>query len=444
MGNIALNKPMTANHTILPYVASRAVDGNLSPSSRWLSDQIPATLMVDPQAKYLVNRWVVKHPSIITSPNNGWDNSNYANIDYKLQGSNDNANWSDIDSVTDNSVASTDRIFASVAYRYYRVYVSKGLRGNTQTTSIAEFELYQAYSNLLSGLTVSAGTLAPAFNPTVFTYTDTVGPDVASINITPTAKDPQAVIKINNVVSPSGQPKSVNLNYGANNIVVNVTAGDGTQNNYTIAVTRQGNADLKTLVAQDNLGANVPLNPVFDKGVIAYTAKIDYDASAIAYIPTTDDPQATIKLDGTSTPNGSISGATVVGTGITSSLEVTSTSGNKKTYTVAVSKNSSAYLTSVGLTGGKTPPSWNNNPFARKTFSYNVTAYATPLTATVKKEDAAATLYVTCNGTVLNPTSSSGDTSVYSVPLNAGSNSLVIRVTSTTGDIKTYTFSITK
>lgn len=433
---------MTANHTILPYVASRAVDGNLSPSSRWLSDQIPATLMVDPQAKYLVNRWVVKHPSAIASPNNGWNNSNYANSDYKLQGSNDNVNWADLDSVTNNSNASTDRTFASVAYRYYRVYVSKGLRCNTGTTSVVEFELYQAYSNQLSALTVSAGTLAPAFSPTVFTYTDTVGPDVASINITPTAKDPQAVIKINNVVSPSGQPKSVALSYGVNNIVVNVTAGDGTQNNYTIAVTRQGNADLKTLVAQDNFGVNVPLNPVFDKGITAYTAKIDYDAGTIAYIPTTDDPQATIKLDGTSTANGSLSGASVVGTGITNVLEVTATSGTKKSYSVVVSKNTSAYLISVTLAGRSTP-SWNT-PFARKTFNYNITASATPLTATVVKEDAAATLLVTCNGTILNPTSSSGNTAVYSVPLNAGSNSLIIQVTSTTGDVKTYTFSITK
>jgi len=443
MGNIALGKIATANNSILPYIPSRAVDGALAPSNRWVSDSIPAWLEVNPGALYMINRWVVKHLSIITSPNNGWNNSNYANVDYKLQGSNDNSYWYDIDIVTNNSATSTDRTFTPVAYRYYRVYVMKGLRGNTGTTSIVEFELYQAYSNQLSALTVSAGTLAPAFNPTVFAYTDTVGPDVASINITPTAKDPQAIIKINNVVSPSGQPKSVNLNYGANNIVVNVTAGDGSQNNYTIAVTRQGDADLKTLVAQDNLAANVPLNPAFDKGITVYTAKIDYDASAIAYIPTTDDPPATIKLDGTSTPNGSISGATVVGTGITSSLEVTSTSGNKKTYTVAVSKNTSAYLTSVTLTGGKTAPAWNPT-FARKTFNYNVTAYATPLTANVVKEDAAATLLVTCNGTILNPTSTSGSTVVYSVPLNAGSNSLVIKVTSTSGDIKTYTFSITK
>lgn len=442
MGNIALNRPVTASKSILPYAGSRAVDGNLAPSNRWVSDSIPATLMVDPGASYLVNRWVVKHPSSVGNTY-GWNSSNYANVDYKLQGSNDNVYWYDINSVTNNSAIYTDISFTPVAYRYYRVYVSKGLRGNTQTTSIMEFELYQAYSNQLTALTVSAGTLAPVFSPTVFTYTDTVGPDVASINITPTAKDPQAIIKINNVVSTSGQPKSVALAVGSNTITINVTASDSSQSTYTLTVTRQGNADLKSLTAQDNFGTNVPLNPAFDKGTTAYTAKTDYDAGTIAYIPTTEDPQATIKLDGTSTANGGLSGATVIGTGVTNVLEVTSTAGTKKSYSVAVSKNTSAYLTSVTMTGGKTQPSWTP-PFARKTFNYNVRAYATPLTVTVVKDDAAATLLVTCNGTTLNPTSSSGNTTVYSVPLNTGSNTLIIRVTSTTGDIKTYTFTITK
>ncbi len=80
MGNIALNKPTTASNSILPYTPSKAVDGNLSASNRWLTDQIPATLMVDTQARYLVNRWVVKHPSIVGQLT--WNSSNYANVDY--------------------------------------------------------------------------------------------------------------------------------------------------------------------------------------------------------------------------------------------------------------------------------------------------------------------------------------------------------------------------
>jgi len=441
MGNIALNKPVTANKSIMPYVAAKAVNGSSTPSNRWLTDLLPATLMVDPQARYLVNRWVVRHPAAVTTPA-GWTAPNYVNVDYKLQGSNDNVNWYDIDTVANNSLASTDRTFNPVAFRYFRVYVSNGLRCNTKTTSILEFEVYQAYSAALISLTISAGTLTPVFNPATLSYSAAVNPDVASISVTPTSLSPAAVIKVNNVTVASGAAAPVSLNYGSNTITVNVTDGTVVQN-YVITVTRPGSADLKTLVAQDNLGATVPLNPLFDKGTILYTAKTDYDASSIAYIPTAEDPLATIKLDGSSTPNGSISGATTIGTGITSALEVTATTGTKKTYSVAVSKNTSAYLTSVTLAGGRTPPVWTPL-FARKTFNYGVTAYATPLMATVVKEDAAATLQVTCNGTILNPTGSSGNTASYSVPLNAGSNTLVVKVTSTSGDIKTDTFTITK
>jgi hypothetical protein len=440
MGNIALNKPATANNSILPYSPSRAVDGSLSPSNRWVSDSIPAQLTVDPGASYLVNRWVVKHPSLLGN-NYGWNSSNYANVDYKLQGSNNNANWTDIDTVTNNSNTSTDRTFMPMAFRYYRVYVTKGLRGNTQTTSIVEFELYQAYSNLLSALTVNAGALSPVFSQTVYTYTDTVGPDVASIVITPTSVDPQAVIKINGNISPSGQPKSVDLNYGANNIVVNVTASNGTQSNYTIAVTRQGNANLKSLTAEDNFTANVPLNPAFDKGTIAYTAKTDYDAEAIAYIPTTEDPQATIMLDGASTPNGSISGASVIGTGITNVFEVTATSGNKKSYSVAVSKHTSAYLTNFQVKKGPNfvafTPVFARNNFGPYTLNVGT---STSVTIWITKEDLNATAVVTSNGT---PLTLSGSSYPLSMP-TAGIYAIVVTVTSTTGAVKTYTLNITR
>jgi hypothetical protein len=434
MSNILLNKPATASDYYAPFTPAKAVDGVISPLSRWVSSKVPASLAVDSGSMYLANRWVVRNMSVA-----GWVAPDYANCDFTFQGSTDNCNWVNIDSVTNNSASIVDRTLpVPVAFRYFRVSVSKGLRCNTQVASIVEFELYQAYSAQLSALTVNAGTLTPSFLSTVYAYTDTVGPDVTSIQVTPTTVDPQAAIKINGIVSTSGQPKSVDLAVGPNTITINVTASDSSQSTYTLTVTRQGNADLKSLVAEDNLAANVPLNPAFDKGIIAYTAKIDYDASAIAYTPTTEDPQATIKLDGTSTPNGSISGATVVGTGVTNVLEVTSTSGTKKSYSVAVSKHTSAYLTGIGLKQGKT--NYNLSPtFVKTTYSgYSVSISGTPVVVTPTKEDPAATLYVTCNGVEVTGSGS------YSVTTISGANTVVIRVTSTTGDVKTYTFVITK
>lgn len=434
MGNIALNKTATASNSVMPYLPANAVNGTITALSRWLCNSVPAFLTVDTGALYLVNHWVVRHMPVA-----GWPSPDYANSDFKLQGSTNNSTWVDIDSLVGNTASITDRTITPVVFRYFRVYVSKGLRCNTQMASIMEFEVYQLFSTQLTNLTISAGTLTPVFIPNTLAYTATVNVD--TINVTPTAQDPQAIVKINGVVAPSGQPKSVNLVFGLNTITVNVTAGDGTQSNYTIAVTRQGSASLKTLIAQDNLGNVVPLNPSFSMANLTYTAKTDYDASAIAYIPTTEDPLATIKLDGTSTPNGSISGATVVGTGITSSLEVTSTSGNKKTYTVVVSKNTSAYLTNFQVKKGSasqpfTPNFTRNNLGA---YSLNV-GTSTSVTIWITKEDLNATAVVTSNGT---PLTLSGSSYPLSMPV-AGTYAIVVTVTSTTGAIKTYTLNITR
>jgi hypothetical protein len=440
MGNIALNKQATASNSILPYVPSRAVDGNLAASNRWVSGQVPTAMTVDLGASFLVNRWVVKHPAIITAPA-GWSAPDYANSDFKLQGSNNQTSWVDLDTVVNNTASITDRTISPAPYRYFRLAVTKGLQINNQTTSVMEFELYQAYSAALTNLAISAGTLTPPFNTSIFAYTATVEASVSSINVTPTAFSPTAVVKVNNVTVGSGSATPVALAFGTTNIVVNVTDGTLMQN-YTLVVTRAGNANLSSLIVKDNTSAIVPLSPAFDKTMLNYTVKTDSDATTVTFTPTVEDTQATVKVNGTAVGSGQTSSAFPIGSGITVPIEVTSNLGNKQTYNMAVSKNTSAYLTSVTLVG-RTAPLWNT-PFVRKTLSYNVTAYTTSLTATVKKEDAAATLYVTCNGIVLNPTSSSGDTAVFSVSLNAGSNSMVIRVTSTSGDVKTYTFSITK
>jgi hypothetical protein len=193
MGNIAFNKTAAAGSYVMPYTPSRAVDGKLVPSGRWLCSDIPNWLSVDLGAAYLVNRWVVKHMPVV-----GWA-TNYANSDFKLQGSNNNVNWTDLDTLVNNTSSITDRLLqVLVGYRYFRVYITKGLQVNNQTASIVEFEVYQAYSNILNSLTISAGTLSPVFNPNTLAYTATVNSDVANFNVTPTALDPQAVIKLKN------------------------------------------------------------------------------------------------------------------------------------------------------------------------------------------------------------------------------------------------------
>ncbi|HEX3047118.1 MAG TPA: discoidin domain-containing protein, partial [Bacillota bacterium] len=138
MPNIALNKPATASNSVFPYQPAKAVDGVPSALNRWVGSSplppsgtpAPVWLSVDLGAFYWINRWVVRQMGAA-----GWS-PNYNLTDYKLQGSLDNANWYDIDTVTNNSANQTDRATAPSKARWARIYVTKGLRCNTNFASI--------------------------------------------------------------------------------------------------------------------------------------------------------------------------------------------------------------------------------------------------------------------------------------------------------------------
>jgi hypothetical protein len=89
----------------------------------------------------------------------------------------------------------------------------------------------------LSGLTLSSGTLSPAFASATTSYSAAVPNSMTSVNITPTVADSTATIKVNSVNAASGSPTSVNLNTGPNTITVLVTAQDGTVKTYTVTAT---------------------------------------------------------------------------------------------------------------------------------------------------------------------------------------------------------------
>ena len=92
----------------------------------------------------------------------------------------------------------------------------------------------------LSNLTVSAGTLVPAFNSNTTSYTDTVPNTTSMMTVTPFAADANSTIKVNGISVPSGMPsQNITLNEGNNVISIVVTAQDSiTTKTYTVTVHR--------------------------------------------------------------------------------------------------------------------------------------------------------------------------------------------------------------
>jgi hypothetical protein len=90
----------------------------------------------------------------------------------------------------------------------------------------------------LSGLTVSAGTLSPAFSPATAAYTLSVPETVTSTTVTPVLNSPAAEETVNGVpLVPGATSASIPLKVGANAISVLVTAEDNTQQTYTVSIT---------------------------------------------------------------------------------------------------------------------------------------------------------------------------------------------------------------
>ncbi|WP_413670971.1 putative Ig domain-containing protein [Mucilaginibacter sp. Mucisp86] len=92
----------------------------------------------------------------------------------------------------------------------------------------------------LSNLTLSAGTLTPTFASNALNYTANVTNAVSSIQVTPTATDASAIIKVNGAAVTSGSASAaIPLHTNANTIKVAVSSADGgLAQTYTIVVNR--------------------------------------------------------------------------------------------------------------------------------------------------------------------------------------------------------------
>ena len=91
----------------------------------------------------------------------------------------------------------------------------------------------------LSALSLSSGTLDPAFSSTTYAYAAEVAITVTGVTVTPAVNQSNATVKVNGTTVASGEASgSIDLAYGANPIMVEVTAQAGNSRHYLVTVTR--------------------------------------------------------------------------------------------------------------------------------------------------------------------------------------------------------------
>jgi len=196
----------------------------------------------------------------------------------------------------------------------------------------------------LSDLTISAGSLSPAFGLTTTSYTAIVGSNVDSITMIPTTDMSTASVAVNGTTVSSGSASQpINLSTGTNTITVTVTASDGsTTKTYTITVTRLSTNDDNLIGLRLSQGA---LSPAFASGTTVYTANVDNHISSLTVTPTTEDTAAIVKVNGAAVTSDSASQEINLSGGTaTINIEVTAADGTTiKTYTMTVNAISSLW-----------------------------------------------------------------------------------------------------
>lgn len=125
--------------------------------------------------------------------------------------------------------------------------------------------------NTLSVLTISEGTLTPAFDAATTAYTATVEPTVKSVVINAVANDSSAT------VSGTG---TKSLDYGDNKFTISVKSESGVTKKYVVTITRTDDRDttntLKSLSVK-----GMSMKPTFAEATTDYTLSVDASVTKV-------------------------------------------------------------------------------------------------------------------------------------------------------------------
>jgi hypothetical protein len=187
----------------------------------------------------------------------------------------------------------------------------------------------------LSSLTISDGTLNPAFVPSLTDYAASVPRNTDSVVVSVTTSDSDASVTIN-----GGADTSISLDVGENTINILVTAENGTATRtYTVVITRlaSDNANLSNIEL-----SNATLEQSFDPAVLDYETTVDFLSDRMQVTVTADDENANIKINGKDADSGVASEPIVIDVGSnTITINVLAEDGTTaQTYTVVVIRQS--------------------------------------------------------------------------------------------------------
>ncbi|QHS55839.1 hypothetical protein GWR56_09955 [Mucilaginibacter sp. 14171R-50] len=298
----------------------------------------------------------------------------------------------------------------------------------------------------LASIGNSSVTLNTPFISALHSYTATVASNISSLNFLPIASSDKATIKINDQSLNTALGNNVNLAFGANTIVFDITAEDGTHTgSYTLNVYRARSSD--ATLTNLSFPSITSLNETFDPAVYSYTATVaDSTYTGIPLTAVSADVNAVVKIDGTVVPRFQNYTLPVHGGPNTYKIVVTSQDTSAvKTYTLVLTRAGTpppvlspvAELAAITITGG-TGFSKNFNLSYDELTTVNAPNSVTAVAILPVSANSVST--VTVNGQTVPYDNFTGQ-----LPLAVGDNTYTIIVTSQDGaNTKTYTLHINR
>lgn len=144
--------------------------------------------------------------------------------------------------------------------------------------------------NILKSLSVKGYTITPAFASTTKTYSLNVENNVSKVTIEAAVESSKS-----SFVKNYG-PRTVTLNYGKNDVKIKVKAENGSENTYTINITRKDNRDDNNYLSTISLSKG---NITFSKTTMTYTVNVDGNVKDITISAEAESQKA--KVSGTGT-----------------------------------------------------------------------------------------------------------------------------------------------
>lgn len=287
----------------------------------------------------------------------------------------------------------------------------------------------------LSSLSVSPGSLDSAFKTSDTLYSVAVGNAITGISLTPMPSAPTSQVKVDGKTVPGGVASApIPLAVGANQIPVVVTAEDQTTRTYLVTVTRAKNAntDLSGLTLSPSLG-----DLVYTEATSTYSLSVANSVASAGVIPTVS-ATSSVTVSGVPATPAAPKVTVDLKVGLNAiPIVVTAENGDKKTYTLAITKAANADATLAGLvvSAGALVPAI----FSPAILEYTMNVDFGASTTLVVPKTAASTSTLKVNGIAGVSDSASGP-----FVLKVGETRLQVEVTAENGAQKTYVVKITR